>query len=98
MKALMILCGILLLAGIADMPIGYYTLLRIVVTIGSVTVVVAEMEKGITLWVLAFGLLAILFNPIIPVYLNDKQVWMPLDLVGGVLFFVKAFGRSTKEY
>ena len=98
MKALMILCGILLLVGIADMPIGYYTLLRIVITIGSVTVVVVEMEKGITLWVLAFGLLAILFNPIIPVYLNDKQVWMPIDLIGEVLFFVKAFLRSTKEY
>lgn len=94
----MILCGILLLVGIADMPIGYYTLLRIVVTIGSVAVVVAEMEKGITPWVLAFGLLAILFNPIIPVYLNDKQAWMPIDLVGGVLFFVKAYGRSAKEH
>lgn len=94
----MILCGILLLVGIADMPIGYYTLLRIVVTIGSVAVVVAEMEKGITPWVLAFGLLAILFNPIIPVYLNDKQAWMPIDLIGAVLFFINAFkSNATKK-
>jgi hypothetical protein len=98
MKGLMILCGILLLVGIADMPIGYYTLLRLVVTIGSVAVVVAEMEKGITPWVIAFGLLALLFNPFIPVYLNDKDAWLPIDLIGGVLFFIKAYSRSPKEH
>ncbi len=98
MKGLFILCGVLLLIGIADMPIGYYTLLRLVVTIGSVAVVVAEMEKGITPWVIAFGLLALLFNPIIPVYLNDKDAWMPIDLIGGVLFFIKAYSRSPKEH
>ena len=98
MKGLMILCGILLLVGIADMPIGYYTLLRLVVTIVSVAVVVAEMEKGITPWVIAFGLLALLFNPIIPVYLNDKDAWMPIDLIGGLLFFIKAYSRSPKEH
>ena len=94
----MILCGILFLVGIADMPIGYYTLLRLVVTIGSVAVVVAEMEKGITPWVIAFGLLALLFNPFIPVYLNDKDAWLPIDLIGGVLFFIKAYSRSPKEH
>ena len=98
MKGLMVLCGFLLLVGIADMPIGYYTLLRLVVTIGSVAVVVAEMEKGITPWVLAFGLLALLFNPFIPVYLNDKDAWVPIDLIGGVLFFIKAYSRSPKEH
>ena len=98
MKGLMVLCGFLLLLGIADMPIGYCTLLRLVVTIGSVAVVVAEMEMGITPWVIAFGLLALLFNPIIPVYLNDKDAWMPIDLIGGVLFFIKAYSRSPKEH
>jgi hypothetical protein len=98
MKGLMVLCGFLLLVGIADMPIGYYTLLRLVVTIGSVAVVVAEMEKGITPWVIAFGLLALLFNPFIPVYLNDKDAWVPIDLIGGVLFFIKAYSRSPKEH
>ena len=98
MKGLMVLCGFLLLVGIADMPIGYYTLLRLVVTIGSVAVVVAEMEKGITPWVIAFGLLALLFNPFIPVYLNDKDAWLPIDLIGGVLFFIKAYSRSPKEH
>ncbi len=97
MKGLFILCGVLLSVGIADMPIGYYTLLRLVVTIGSVAVLVTEIEKGITPWVLAFGLLALVFNPIIPVYLNDKDAWMPIDLIGAVLFFVKAMGRSAKE-
>jgi hypothetical protein len=59
---------------------------------------VAEMEKGITPWVIAFGLLALLFNPFIPVYLNDKDAWLPIDLIGGVLFFIKAYSRSPKEH
>jgi hypothetical protein len=98
MKGLMILCGIVFLVGVADMPISYYTLLRILVTIGSVAVVVTEIEKGLTPWVLVFGLLAIVFNPIIPVYLNDKDVWMPIDLIGAGLFFFKAFTTNQKEH
>ncbi len=73
MKGLLLITADLLLLGIAEFPIRYYTLLRIVVTIGSVAVVVTEFENGIDFWVIAFGLLAILFNPIIPIYLNDKS-------------------------
>ncbi len=98
MKGLMILCGILLLVGVADMSSGYYTFLRILVTIGSIVVVVAEIEKDLTPWVLVFGLLAIVFNPIIPVYLNDKDAWMPIDLIGAGLFFFKAFNTTKKEH
>ena len=72
-------------------PIGYYTLLRIVVTIGAVAIIVTEFENGINFWVIAFGFVAILFNPFIPMYLGDKSAWMPIDLITAILFGIKSF-------
>lgn len=90
MKALLFICSGLLFIGLMDLPVGYYTFLRIVVTIGSVAVVLTELENGLNFWVITFGLLAILFNPFIPIYLNDKSAWIPIDIFGGILFIIKA--------
>jgi len=97
MKKLMLICSGLLLIGLAELPIGFYTLLRIVVTIGSITVVVKEFENGFNFWVIAFGLTAIVFNPLIPVYLHDKGVWLPVDIVCSILFLVKAFTNKQVD-
>ena len=91
MKTLLLICAGLLFIGLLDLQIGYYTLLRIVVTIGSVAVVVTEFENGLNFWVITFGLIAILFNPLIPVYLNDKSAWIPIDIIGGIIFIIKSF-------
>jgi len=63
MRYFFIICAVLLLLGVANVPIGYYTFLRIVVTIGAVLAVIFEYRNGINIWVIAFGLIAILFNP-----------------------------------
>jgi hypothetical protein len=97
MKALLLLCSILLFLGLIDLPIGYYTLLRIVVTIGSVAVAVMEFENGITFWVITFGLIAIVFNPFIPIYLNDKSAWMPIDILAGILFIIKSLTIKSNK-
>ncbi len=91
MKTLLLICAGLLFIGLIDLPIGYYTLLRIVVTIGSVAVVVTEYEEGLNFGVITFGLIAILFNPLIPIYLNDKSAWMPIDIIGGIIFIIKSY-------
>lgn len=96
MRILLLICAGLLFIGLLDLPIGYYTLLRIAVTIGSVIVVLTEFENGLNFWVITFGLIAILFNPLIPVYLNDKSVWMPLDIVSGLFFLIKTFTLKQK--
>lgn len=96
MKGLLLLCAGLLFLGMADLPIGYYAFLRIVVTIGSVSVVVTEFENGLNFWTISFGFIAILFNPLIPVYLNDKAAWMVIDLICGALFVVKSFTLKQK--
>ena len=95
MKKLLLFSAALLFLALLDLPIGFYTLIRIVVTIGASAVVFTEFEKGINFWIISFGLTAILFNPIIPVYLHDKDSWAVIDIITGILFAIKAFNLNT---
>jgi hypothetical protein len=90
-KSILQICAVLLLIAIAPLPIGYYTFLRIAVTIGAVMVVITERRRGLSGWVIAFGTIAIVFNPLIPVYLYNKQWWMPVDLSAALIFGIKSF-------
>ncbi len=96
MKTLLLICAGLLFIALLDLPMGYYTFLRIVVTMGSAAVVVKERENGLNFWVITFGLVAILFNPFIPIYLKDKSVWMIIDILCGIIFLIKSFTIKQK--
>ncbi len=89
MKALLLICSGLLLLALVNLPIGYYTFLRIAVTIGAVAVLIKEFENGINFWFISFAFIAILFNPIIPIYLRDKDIWMPIDIIAAIIFGIK---------
>ena len=82
---------VLLLIGLADLPIGYYTLVRI-----SVCLVCAlscywsyKRDDRVGIATVSFGLLALLFNPIIPVYLQDKGVWTVVDIITVILLVIR---------
>ena len=83
----------LLLLALADMPSGYYVLMRIIVCLASAIVVYGgfKREDSVNGTVILFGLMAILFNPIIPVYLYDREIWMPIDIIGAIVFVIKGF-------
>ena len=67
-------------------------------TIGAVCIIVNEPVKDLNFWRVAFGLIAIVFNPIIPVYLHDKAIWMPIDIIAAILFTIKlSILKSTKH-
>ena len=85
MKTLYIACCIIL--GIALLPIagGFYTLVRIAITIGAVIAAFQNSSNGINIWSIMFGIVALLFNPIIPVYLHDKGAWMMIDIIAMIL-------------
>jgi hypothetical protein len=73
--------AILLVVAVALMPYGYYTFGRIV-TCGSaalIAVVGFREQSGAQAWSILFSLIAVLFNPIIPIYLNRSD-WFYLDL------------------
>ena len=44
-----------------------------------------EIERFWALW--TFGLVAVLFNPLLPIYLT-REVWIPIDLLTAVLFSI----------
>ena len=89
MKPLYITCCIIL--GIALLPIsgGFYTLVRIIVTIGAVDATIQNSSNGINIWSIIYGSMAILFNPLIPVYLHDKGAWVMIDIIAIILFIIQ---------
>lgn len=97
MKILLYACAGMLLLGMLDLPIGYYTLLRLTVSIGALAVIVTEFEDGFNVWIFIFGFILLLFNPIIPVHLNSKEAWVIIDLIVAIIFFAKTITINTNK-
>lgn len=87
--AKLVVAGMLLLA-LVPLPYAYYTLLRWVVTgVSGYSAYVSFNEDSIG-WALTFAVVAILFNPFVPFYM-EKESWAVLDLAAAVLFGISAF-------
>lgn len=76
---LMLACGLL------SMPYGFYTLLRFVVTGASIFLVLGSWQDKRIGWLVVFGVLAVLYNPIIPFRLG-REVWLPANIVSIAIF------------
>lgn len=95
LKTLSVICGMLLFIAALRLPIGYYTFLRIAVTIMAVMLLVHHSQNGgLSIWTILFGVIAILFNPILPIYLHSKSAWIPIDVVAGLVFVADVLMRS----
>jgi len=91
-----IISGVLLLLGILNIwPYDYYIILRWVVCGVAVFNAVGFSKPKLTGWVLVFGALAFLFNPLVPIYMN-KSSWVGIDLISAVLFFISAYSIKQK--
>jgi len=88
MKKLLIISAILLVIACFPLPYGYYIFLRIAITIVSVLALVQDLDKGISAENIGWVAVAILFNPIIPVYL-PKSIWVVMDLLSAAWFSYK---------
>ncbi|WP_395063370.1 DUF6804 family protein [Flavobacterium sp.] len=96
MKILCMFCAAFLIIACFQMPIGYYTLLRILITLGALVILVNEVKKDVNLLGMAFIIILILFNPLVPIYLYQKIIWMPLDIIIAALFLIYGFKEKTK--
>jgi uncharacterized membrane protein YhfC len=100
LPALNTITALFLLIGIFSLPYGYYTFLRIIVTTcGALNVYFAFQEKKQFVLILSV-LITILFNPIIPIYLQ-KETWVALDIIAALIivsniFFIKRPGDNPK--
>ena len=80
--------GALLLA-LLPWPYSYYTLLRFVVCGAAAYLAYRDFEdtQRASAWVFVLGALAVLFNPLIPVYLS-REMWAPIDVGASILLVV----------
>jgi hypothetical protein len=85
----------MLLFALFNLPIEYFTLMRIVVFIGALLVVLDNLKN--IRWLLIFLLIAILFNPVFPVYLLQKAIWMPIDLICAILFVIETLKKKGQN-
>ncbi|MFC7356727.1 DUF6804 family protein [Jejudonia soesokkakensis] len=94
-KWISILCAIMLIIAILPLPIGYYNILRVVIFLGALFVGISNMGK--TYWFITFLLIAIIFNPFLPIYLKEKSIWIPLDIISAICFIIIGINISKQK-
>ena len=77
--------GLLLLVALFNLPYGYYQFLRLSVLAGALFCIWKSLVEKRMLWSIVFCGLAILFNPLKPVYLQREE-WMWVDVVVALIF------------
>ncbi|PKP61687.1 hypothetical protein CVT91_02310 [Candidatus Atribacteria bacterium HGW-Atribacteria-1] len=84
-KYFIILTIFILFGAIAEWPYGYYILLRWITCITSILVAFQAFEKNIDWAKVVFIVIAILFNPLAPIYLS-RSTWIPIDIITAIFF------------
>ena len=87
-KAVLYIAAGMLFVGVLPLPYGYYMLLRFVVcgVFAWAAFITYENKEEVLPWV--FGVLAIVFNPIIKIHF-PKELWAIIDFCSGLfLLFV----------
>jgi hypothetical protein len=77
----------ILLIATARLPYGYYTFTRVVICGSAALIAFTGWEDSATsrIWSVLFALLAVLFNPIFPIYLS-RGTWFYLDIGAAIAF------------
>jgi hypothetical protein len=83
--------------GLANLPYDYYRLLRLFLCGASLfylTVPAAQLTDAHKALLIGF---AILYNPIVPVYLRDKSLWIVLNFATvGYFAWINGRGRWAR--
>lgn len=93
-SALALTAAVLCLLALADLPYGFYTVLRIAVTATATYGAFLSWERAGPGWVVALLLIAVVFNPVLPVYLG-RETWTVVDLAAAAILAAAAL-RSGK--
>lgn len=86
-RTLRVTAAALLLLALANMPYGYYSFLRVAVTVAAVEVVWSAMRHRQWLWIAPFLVVAVLWNPLVVIHAS-RASWRWLDAGAAVLFLV----------
>lgn len=85
------LVSVFLFVAVAPMPYGFYTFVKIIVC-GCAGVACYQLwDKGCKgPWLYVWGVITILFNPLIPISM-EKEIWMVIDALAGLIFAYSAY-------
>ncbi|MGO4876575.1 DUF6804 family protein [Pedobacter psychrotolerans] len=91
-----VICAIACFIAILKLPIEYYTFLRTIVSLGAALLIYSWIKQKKYSLAIIFVLVLILFNPLFPIYLHRKSIWIPLDIITGLLFLIIAFYKKSE--
>lgn len=91
MKPFLTFCALCCFIGIFRLPIEYYTFLRILVSVAALLVLYITLSARQHYFSIIFLVILILFNPVFPIYLFRKSLWVPIDTITGILFLLITF-------
>ncbi len=88
----------MLLIALAPLPYGYYTLLRFAVCAAAAFLAWKHYAAAsrIGAWSVGLGLMAVLFNPLIPIHLN-RSAWAPIDIGAAIVFVVHYYAVRSRR-
>ena len=82
----------------ASLPAGFYTFARLALTLIAIALAILCTRENRDGWLFGLVPIAILWNPIVPVYLT-RATWLPLDLLAAAflaaLLFVDLSGHTS---
>ena len=94
---LLIPAALLIIAPLLSFPYGFYTLLRLIVSVTAGFIIYHSYKGagGVNEISIIFTLILILYNPIIPVHLT-REIWMPINFITSGIYFY-GFFRIKKQ-
>lgn len=91
-----IVLAILFFLCLADMPYGYYQLVRFVALVGFAILAYKANDQGQKTEAIIYVCLAILFQPLIKIALG-REIWNVADVIVGVGLIISIFIRPSNN-
>ncbi len=95
-KTIALVTSVAVVIGLGDLPYGYYTLLRLMISGFSLFLLLGDMPIGVAWQRWLTGACAVLYNPIVPLRIGDKGIWIVLNLLTVAWFWFIAVQPSRK--
>lgn len=89
--------AVMLFLALFSFPIGYYTLLRLVVSLTAGILCLSFYKGDNSIKMILSGFIVLVFNPIYPIYLDDKSIWIPIDIITGCFFVYEAITDKSSK-
>ena len=96
MRTICIVCATFVLMACFDLQVGYYIFLRTILFVVSLTIIVNELKQKKDFKAVEFIAIALIFNPIVPIYLYKKSLWIVIDILTAMFFLIHGFKEKKQ--